>query len=364
MVGVVESSGAKDELAAGLALGVATLSLNDSVTFTQYVRLVLPLDGYVFWVKSDLVTQSALLNALGFNDTQFNQPEFIAAAAPTMTVTGISLHYSTQQQQNEDETVGLSQVILTSPEPIQQFNNIQPNVLWVGEYQGDDEGVDGPITFAFSARGKYYKAADLFHYSGTAVLPVFKTQLVDTLESLSQRQLIVSNSLPIWLALNNYQPPYPGFNNTIPLYPSFLLPDNLPPAYGVIHIDPARTTALQSAPSFNSTLSSCQLAQDFVRVTLYGLTNDAAQSFLAAVEQYSYDTCNIGMMNMPIVRDDKRTQPELNVIAMKKVIDFEVSYNQQAARDVARQMIESTIQGYQIKPLNAIENFGLLPFVP
>jgi hypothetical protein len=359
VVSATEAASAKDELAAGLAQGVATLSLNDTVVFTQYVRLVLPLDGYVFWVKSDLVSDSALLNVMGMNTTLFGSPQYEAAQPKTLTVTGCSLHYATRQDNNEDETVGVSTVILTSPEPIQMFNDVQPNTMWVGNYAGDREGDDGPITFAFSQRGRYYKAADLFHYSGTAVIPAFRTQLVDSVESLSQRQLIVSNSLPIWISLNNYFPPYPGFNNTLPLFPSFLVPDNYPPAYGAVHIDPVRTIALQSAPAFDATLGSSQLAEDFVRVTLYGLTNDAAQSFLAAVEQFSYDTCAIGLMNMPVVRDGKRVSPELNVLAMQKFIDFEVSYTQAAARDVARQMIEKTIIGYQVKPLNAIENYGL-----
>lgn len=346
MVSAAEGAGAKQGIAANLAVGVETLSGNDAVTFTKYVRLVLPLDGFVYWVKADLVTKSALIGAMGFNSVRFNQPKKIEQQAATVQVQG-SFHYATNVNQNEDETAGVNQVTFTALQPVQQFNDVSPNTLWIGTYSGDIEGFDGSLTFAFSSRGNYYKEADLFHYVGTAVLPVFKAQLIDSLAALSQRQLIVSNSLPIWLALNNYYPPYPGFNNTLPLYPSFLLPDNLLPPYAVVHIDPAQTQSMQAAPWFGPTLSQNTLARDMVRVTLYGLTNQAALNFLNLVLQYSYDYGTLGVMNMPIVRDDKRTQPELLVIAMKKIIDFEISYNQATVRDVARQYLEKCIVDYQ-----------------
>ena len=49
------------------------------------------------------------------------------------------------------------------------------------------------------------------------------------------------------------------------------------------------------------------------------------------------------MLNMPVIQDEKVTQPELGVIAMKKTITFEVSYYQQNIRNVARQLIESAL---------------------
>ena len=47
MADVFETSGAKGQMAAGLAQGVETISLNQEVQFTLYVRIVLPVDGYV-----------------------------------------------------------------------------------------------------------------------------------------------------------------------------------------------------------------------------------------------------------------------------------------------------------------------------
>lgn len=346
MVSAAEGANAKAGAAANLAVGLDALSLNDTVTFTRYAKLVLPLDGYVFWVKADLVKSASVFNGLAFNDGAINSAAKVVTPALTLIVKG-SLHYSTTQAQNESETEGTNVVTFTAQSPVQEFNDVAPNEIWIGEYAGDREGDDGPITFAFSQRGKYYKAADLFHYVGIAVLPVFKTQIIDKIGQLSTRQLIVSNSLPIWLALSNYTPPYDGFNNIIPLYPSFILPDNLPPPYGAVHIVPEQTNALQEAPYYDASLNQSQLARDLVRVTLYGCNNAAAQTFLSAIEQYSFDTSAIGLMNMPIVRDEKRTQSELTILAQKKTIEFEVSYLQGTARNVARAFIESCVVDYQ-----------------
>jgi hypothetical protein len=340
-----EAAQAKGPLAAALAAGVDVLSLSDSVTFTKYNRLTSPFDGSVFWVKADVLSQSALLNRMLFNASTLNQSQVTTELAPTIDKKG-SLHYSTRQDQNESETEGVNTVIFTSLSPVQEFNDVQPGVLWIGQYAGDDEGDDSPITFAFSQRGRYYREADLFHYSGTAVLPVFKTQLIDSTDALVGRVSIVSNSLPIWLTLNGYAPPYPGFNNIVSLFPSFLVPDNQPPPYGVIHIEPGGTTGLQSAPRLGRRLGHYQLSQDRVRVTLYGLDNAAALWFLDAVNQFSYDLCQIGLMSVPVIKDEKRTQAELGVIAQKKTIDYDVSYYQYVARDMARQLITDAAVSY------------------
>ena len=343
MANAAEGAAAKQGMAAALAGGLDVLSLDQEITFTQYIRLVLPLDGFVFWVRADLVSSSALYNAAQYNQMQMNQAEVLQAAAPTITVKG-SFHYSTQVNQDEAATEAVNTVVFTAESPVQQFNDLQPGALWIAEYGGDIEGFDGPITFAFSSRGRYYQQADLFHYVGTAVLPAFKAQLITKLDDLAGQSLFISNSLPIWLQLADYQPPYyDGFSSTLPLYPSYLVPDNLLPPYGVIHIGENDTEALQSAPWFDWTLSQNLLAKDHVKVTLYGLTNAAAQTWLAAVLQFSYDYNTIGMMNMPVIRDGKRIAPELGVIAQQKIIEFDVTYNQGTLRQVVRKQLETII---------------------
>jgi hypothetical protein len=330
MVSISEGAQSKQNMAAALAGGVDTLSVNQVVTFTQFIRLVLPLDGYVFWVKADLLTRSALLNAMQLNASTLNEAATIETMASQISVKG-SFHYATRTDQNEAETEAVNAVTFTALNPVQEFNKVQSNTLWIAfNYEGDDEDFDGPITFAFSSRDNYYQQSDLFHYRGTAVLPVFKTQLITRLDQLPTADLIVSNSLPIWLSLSNY-------------IPSYLVNDNEPPPYAAVHIEPGATEALASAPLIGPTSQSQMLSRDRVRVTLYGLNNERAWRFLNAVQQFSFDTMLIGLANSPIIRDEKRVSVELGVLAQKKVIDFEVNYYQSAARNVARQMVESAL---------------------
>ena len=288
----------------GLSGGLRTISDNQITTFTQYVRYVLPLDGYVFWLK----TQSTCVQG--------------------------SLHVGIDKQQREDETIAISRVIFTTGSDVQEFNAIQPNQIWVGEF--------GNLKFAFSRSGLRYRAAGIYHYVGDAVYPALQSQLVDVEQRLPLDTLIVSNSLPAWLALSTYNPiwlnaPNPGLE----LFPSFAVPDNLRPPYGVVHIGADQTRAMQAFPAFvdKTDTSQAQLATDHVRITLYGLTNEFALNFTNVVYQFSEDTNIIGMMSPPIVRDEKRTQSEMGMLAMKKTIEYDVAYNQGVMRTQARQLI-------------------------
>ncbi len=301
-------------------IGIQLISLDQEIAFTQYTRYVLPLDGYVFWLKTQ-----------------------------TMMVKG-SLHATVAKQQNEDESPGVDSVVFTTGMKVQEFNAIQPDTMWVGS--------TGPIRFAFSRSDDFFVASGIYHYSGIAVYPALENMLVDTGDQLSVSTLVVSNSLPLWLSLVGYnpvwlQPPNPG----ITLYPSFLVPANLRPPYGTVHIEPGSTRGIAAAPSLGPVRpigsgvlgvprgttpdsSHNQLTADRVRVTLYGLTNAQALDFHDLVNQYSYDLDLMGIMNIPIMVDEKRTQPEVGVLAMKKSIIFEVSYYQNRANAAARQLIE------------------------
>lgn len=341
MVSVSESaSTAKSQLAANIAAGVNALSQNQTVTFTKYVRVVLPLDGFVFWVKADILSASALFNAGQFNRVTPNAHPSVITPAPTIVVQG-SLHYATENNQNEDETAGVNQVVFTALSPVTDFNEIGGNVVFIAAL-GDDG-----VQYAFNSRGPFYAQADTYHYMGTAILPAMRSQIINSPAQLD-RDLVVSNSLPLWLSFNQYRPPYPGLTtNGLMLYPSFAVPSNLPPPYGAVHIEPTNTRALQATAWLSSSLSHSQLTRDLVRVTVYGMRNEGILNFIDFVNQYSYDTDNIGIMNMPIVQDEKRTQSELNILAMKKTIEFEVSYYQTSIRQAVRQLLTSTIIDYE-----------------
>jgi hypothetical protein len=304
---------AQTPFAAAAQAGVDTLSIKQAVTFDLYNRVVLSADGMVYWVK---VTPTV-------------------AATTQLTVLG-SLHYATVNTQDADANISQNQVVFTAEAPVNELNQVAETSMWIAV-------LDNGVKYAFSQRGSWYEQAGLWHYRGMALYADMQTQVIDNPTNVPS-SLIVSNSLPIWLFLSSYVPSGPayGFSNPFALYPSFLVPDNLNPAttpYGAVDIPPELTESMQGSALLNSVSSQYQLTKDIVRITLYGGTNAQAWAFVGCVNQYSVDYGAIGLMNSPTIRDMKRTQAEFSTIAMKKTIQFEVSYIQASVLAVARQLI-------------------------
>ena len=328
MATIEETSGSKVELGAGLAAGVNTLSLNQTVLFTLYVRMVLPLDGYVFWVNANLLTDTALFNAAQYNRLEYDSYD-TPLPARTIEAQG-SLHQSIETQMLEDRNMARNRMTFTALHSVDDLNQINPQMMYVAEEFGQK--------FAFTNRNDFYRQSDLYHYVGHALYSVMTTQLIDTMTGFDADSVIVSNSLPIWLTLTKY----------FPLYPSYLVPNNLPPPYAAVHIEPSRTEAIQVAPRLFPNSSTYQLAKDTVKITIYGQRNSTAIEFQNYVLDYSLNYDKIGIMNMPVIRDEKMTQTEFGIIAMKKTIEFEVSYYQQNIRDVAVQYIREAFINIEI----------------
>jgi len=320
MASAVEAAQAKPQLGAGLAQGVETLSGNEQVTFTLYVKLVLPLDGYVFWVNASLLTDSALFNASQYNKLLYNNyPEGVPAR---QLVASGSFHFSSDVQMLEDRQTVFNHTTFTSLVEIADFNLINPQFQYIATYQG--------MRFAFNTRANFYKQADLYHYRGDALYSVMNTQIIDTMTGFDTQSVIVSNSLPIWLSLNQF----------FPMYPSYLVDQNIVPAYAAVDINPSLTTALQDFPLLDPDSNPFQLVKDTVKITMYGIRNHEALNFVQYILDYSRNTDNIGLMNMPVMQDEKMTQSELGIMAQKKTITFEVSYYQSTVNDIARKLIE------------------------
>ena len=320
MASAVEAAQAKPQLGAGLAQGVETLSGNEQVTFTLYVKLVLPLDGYVFWVNATLLTDSALFNASQYNKLLYNNyPEGVPAR---QLVASGSFHFSSDVQMLEDRQTVFNHTTFTSLVEIADFNLINPQFQYIATYQG--------MRFAFNTRANFYKQADLYHYRGDALYSVMNTQIIDTMTGFDTQSVIVSNSLPIWLSLNQF----------FPMYPSYLVDQNIVPAYAAVDINPSLTTALQDFPLLDPDSNPFQLVKDTVKITMYGIRNHEALNFVQYILDYSRNTDNIGLMNMPVMQDEKMTQSELGIMAQKKTITFEVSYYQSTVNDIARKLIE------------------------
>lgn len=312
---VEEASTGKHQLAANLAAGVIGISESQQIDFRPYKRITLPTDGSVFWV----------------------------ASGDAVKFTG-SFHYSTDQNQNEDESASANFVIFTALEEVNALNEVAPDSMYIGEFEG--------VLFAFNQRIPYYKQSGLFHYRGNAVTSVMRAQIVDNLGDILESMPVITNSLPLWLALNRM----------VDMYPSFLVPANLTPPYAAVHIGATDTEALQAvadhAPVFQMSAGEIvkplnvigstrsQLTRDRVRITLWGMRSGMAQSFLDYILDWMSSSDTMGLMNMPIIRDDKKTQSEMNILGQKKVIDFEVSYHQSAADACAKKLIKSVVPTY------------------
>lgn len=312
-----ESLGQQSAMQAALDAGVEQISAKGQVQFQLYTKVVLSQDGYVFWV----------------------------ATGQLMSVTG-ALHYATDRKQDEDQTIGVNQVLLSSESEITEFNLVSPLSMWIGSWPvGPDSP---PLQVAFSRRGNYFVEAGVWHYDGFAVYPAMSSQLVVDATDLPQGP-IVSNSLPIWLAQNSMAP----------VYPSFLVPDNIVPPYIVAHIDPTRTTALGSFPQIGPwpgdivpgsgaspmhLLASWQLMRDEVTLTFYGFTNQMALQFMAGLIEASIEgIAPFGFANSPSICDAKRTQSEIASLAQKKTVFILANYYQGGADVIARRLILSAM---------------------
>jgi hypothetical protein len=290
-------------------------------------------------IPANLTTGAWVCSAHGGHKfTCILQETITSVTLPTDVQVKGSFHYVTEIEQEVDSTYDTNEVIFTSLSEIQEFNQIGPDFMYVCHYRD--------LIFAFSARGRLYEQADLYHYRGNALFSKSATQIIDD-PSQFNPSLIVSNSLPIWLYMPIYVPPYPGFTCPVPLYPSYLVDDNLPPPFGSVHIE--ETTTLEMSPYYGPRLQSASLCRDRVKIHLYGADNTVSDNFVAFVSQYSRDWMTIGMANSPNVKDEKAKQAEFRILSKYKTIEFLVNYLQGTSRDIARQFIKHAIVQNQLQ---------------
>lgn len=310
-------------LAAELAEGIASISSNQVITFNLYAKIVLPLDGYVFLVKSTLLTDSALYGLSQYGTLPYGNASD-TGLAKTLQVKG-SLHYATELQQQIDQNSSRNYVIFTTQEKIQDFNFVNPNLIYIAEFED--------IKFAFSKTANFYKQAQVYHYRGDALYSIMDTQVIDSMENFDTSNVIVSNSLPLWLSLNKY----------FQVYPAFLSLQNSDLPYATVYIDPKTTQALQAAPYIAIDSSHYQLTKETVTIQVTGIRNNIALEFQDYVLDYSRNTDNFGLMNSPVFQDDHLTQKELGILAMRKTITFEINYYQKNILDIAQKLILSAM---------------------
>jgi hypothetical protein len=317
------SSAMSDALRAGLD----NVSQWQEITFTKYIRLVMPLDGYIFWVRADQISQSALLNAMTYNSVPFNAPGKLITPAAQITVRAY-LHYSTDTIQTDTETYDLNKVILSCQSDVDPFNELGSNVMYLGEF--------GNLKFGFNSRLNLNISANIYHYQGDAIYPQMMSQIIDDTTQLDTADLVVSSSIPIWL----------GLQTTFPLYPAMLSENNSLPPFGTIKCsDPV---AVAGSPTFDgSTGSQWQLVRETVSITTYGVKNN---QILDWVSHVMWNVRNgmipMGVTNSPIPIDKQIPQREINAIAICKRVTFDVNYYQSRIRDQAWKLIKSAIPTY------------------
>lgn len=326
-------------MGADLAQGLGTLSLDQTIEFGLYVRVVLPIDGFVFWIRSDLAAQGDVKTLLSAE--QQSEIEMAEKDGRTISVPG-SLHYTGDIHQEEGELWAQNRVVLTSKVEVANLNDVAPGLMWIGTF--------GSLRFGFSSLTNRYYQANLWHYAGIAIYPDAGPNVVDEIQFFDTAQ-VVSNSLPAWLAMQGYAPPWAYWQAPPPIFPSMTSPLNEAPPFVTVHIVPDSTNAMASAPTISQRTSSHQqLYSDTVRLTLWGMRNDAAQDFVDMVYRYSLDTAAFGIMNVPSLRDEKRGQSELGLVTMKKTFEIQVSYLQARMRDIGQQVIVKAVPTFVVGP--------------
>ncbi|EID6199278.1 hypothetical protein LB971_003728 [Salmonella enterica] len=302
---------AKTELNATLTQGLDDLSRFQVVTFTKYIRKVLPLDGFVFWVKASVLSSAP-----------DSEPD-------TVNVKGY-LHLTTESIQDDEQLYDRNVVTFTAQADIDPFNDIGSDVLYIGEFFG--------IQFSFSRRTGLNEAANLYHYSGEAIFPYMRSQIINSADYIDLADVVVSNSLPIWLSLSQF----------MPMYPAMLSVQNLVPPYATVKC--GEPSPVAGAFWLDEKQNQYQLVSEDVTITVTGLRNAAVEDFLRYVQDYTLsDKAEMGVMNIPVIQDERVTQNELNIIAMRKKVKFKVNYYQQRMRNVARKLITSAIPSIYVE---------------
>ncbi|TGC28034.1 hypothetical protein [Escherichia sp. E1130] len=311
MPSLSELSQAKTELNASLVQGLEDISRSASVTFTKYIRKVLPLDGFVFWVKASILAENP-------------------GSEPDIKDVKGYLHLTTESIQDEEQLYDKNVVTFTAQSDIDPFNDIGSEVLYIGEFYG--------IKFAFSRRSGLNEPANIYHYTGNAIYPHMLSQIISSPDDIDLDDVVVSSSLPIWLSLNKI----------MPMFPAMLSEQNLSPPYATVKC--SAPAGIASGAYIDDTSSQWQLVSEDVTVSITGLRNSDAMDFLLMVHQYTLaDGAEMGINNIPVIEDNRVSQNELNILAMRKTIKFKINYYQQRMRNIARQLITSAIPSIYVE---------------
>lgn len=288
--------------------GLDDISYNEDVIFHEYRRKVLPLDGFLFWVKTYV----------------------------SRTVSG-SLHVSTHSQSTEIENYDLSQLVFSTTENIHTFHSTQADRVWVGHV--------GPIRFLIGAQKNTFKEAGLFHYSAETIPPSHRPQFIETEAELDGYTPVVGTSLPLFLSLPTDTTPalnWCPWPKDVPVFPSFSAPDNQEPPYIIVHNDPHKVQSAGMGAVDPLTGDTHQILQEHVRLTLVGLPHTQAANVRDYILHWALLHSDVlGIVNTPVLTDEKRALNEASALAMIKTLELDVMYSQNTVRHTALKLINT-----------------------
>ncbi|QDH14152.1 hypothetical protein E3E12_08070 [Formicincola oecophyllae] len=282
-----------------------------NITFRQYRRMVLPLDGHVFWVATGTTqTLAATLNA------------------------------ATSAVQTAQETASPTALTLTinASDDLKPFTARAQGLLWVGTWQGQDFAISNASTSDLNAGSVLY--------SGQTITAPFAAQFVDDASQLDNKALLTSSCLPAFLAMPSQPTPLTKscpWPEGVPVFPSFAVPDDQPTPYIAVCCRPKTLAPVSMAPSHDAaSKTSSQIVREGVRLTLMGLDNQQACQVRDYVRQWALGHDSVlGVVNSPVIRDRPQKNPATATQAVRKTIDFTVMYPQRAMADIAMGLIKA-----------------------
>lgn len=113
------------QLSSVLKSAVETISSDQEITFRLYVRQVLPLDGFVYWVNAEIISCDELCR--------------LNIESPTRLKIKGSLHRQVIAIQDESVSKDVNNIIFTPVQQVDDFNVENPDAIYLGEYGGSHD---------------------------------------------------------------------------------------------------------------------------------------------------------------------------------------------------------------------------------
>jgi len=294
--------------------GYQQLSGNQKITFTRYVSKILPIDGWHFWVKAELLD----------GETE-----------PFNKVVSGTLHQSVNQTQEATKSNAITSIILTVNQPIDLLKEVNQESMWLGEYDGSK--------FSFNIQNAFYDNANQFHYAGDAVYIENSDAFIDDINDLNLDDTVITNCIPLFIALNDQ----------VQIYPAFLNPTNLKPPYATIEVK--QTTGVAAGITFNEFDDSKLMQWDKVELSIFGLRKKQLSDFLKYLTTKQLETEAFGIYWLPSIQNENIPQSEVNILTNKKVLSFDVNYVIEDIRNAATAFIENIFVDFFVKEFRELD---------